>query len=129
MELKAFTSHMHLTVGLCALGIAAFFFMTPFKSTQAAATGVSFGGQVITVDPTCINGVLITIRPAGASPIKLIWTPGASQTFRNGPPTHPGQWVLGTAIPGVCYKWFPGWPYWYIGSIPAMQITVLGTSL
>ncbi|MDB5238244.1 MAG: hypothetical protein JWM46_514 [Candidatus Kaiserbacteria bacterium] len=86
-----------------------------------SAFAFPFGGQAALVIP-CYNGAIYAfIGPPIGGP--YIWTP-STQTYRNGPPTHSGQWLLGLA----------GAPYYCIVSIepinvfPGTAIMMLGTS-
>src|ERR1700683_4554066 len=59
-----------------------------------------FGGEAGEVIP-CYNGAIYAMLsgPIGGP---YIWTP-ATQTYRFGPPTHAGQWILGlSSIPYYC---------------------------
>lgn len=66
----------------------------------------SFGGRVVTVIP-CVSGLgpslHVTVAPFGGLPnVFYIWTP-ATITYSYGPPSHPGQQLLGVSdIPFVC---------------------------
>ncbi len=91
---------------------------------SASALGASFGGRVVTMVP-CISplgpSIWFTIVPASLYPVfSFIWTP-ATATFLAGPPTHPGQQVLGVAdVPFGCK----------VGIVPfvGQRVQVIGTS-
>lgn len=87
-----------------------------------AALAFPFGGQASLVVP-CYNNGAIFSRVGAPRGGDFIWTP-TTQTYRFGPPTHSGQWLLGLA----------GAPYFCVVSIvpvivwPGIYITMLGTS-
>jgi len=96
-----------------------------------AATGISFGGKVVSVIP-CISpfgpSLQVTIVPAGALPTSYIWTP-ATITLQAGPPTHSGQQILGNAdIPFACV--IPS-PFFFIPALTlfGLRMQIIGTSL
>lgn len=91
------------TLGACVLGLL----------LPATALAFPFGGQTSLVLP-CFNGVIWALvgPPIGGA---FIWVPGATQTYRNGPPAHSGQYLLGLAGP----------PYYCLVSILPL-ITVPG---
>ncbi len=69
------------------------------------ASASPFGGQVEFWWPCFVFGVVpygnISLLSA-PNPGLYIWTP-FTKTYPNGPPTHPGQWLLGqTGIPYIC---------------------------
>lgn len=80
-----------------------------------------FGGQTSVVMP-CFNAAIFTIvgPPRGGT---YIWTP-STKTYSNGPPSRPGQWILGLS----------GAPYICLISIvpilvfPGISITMMGSS-
>ena len=90
-------------------------------SIPFAATAAPFGGQVALAIP-CFNGALYAFvgPPRGGA---FLWTP-ATETYRFGPPTHSGQWVLGLS----------GIPYFCVVSIvpiivsPGISIVMMGSS-
>lgn len=95
----------------------------------------SFGGKVTAALP-CLSplgpSIWVTIAPAGVMPTSYIWTP-ATITKLNGPPTHPGQQILGLAdVPYVCWNvissglfgLFSAFSYLY-----GLRMTEVGTSL
>ena len=66
-----------------------------------SGVGMPFGGSIISILP-CINGAMYLVL-GPPSPGPYIYQAGVSRSYRNGPPTHPGQWLLGMAAPGgVC---------------------------
>lgn len=87
----------------------------------AFALAFPFGGQASLVH-VCYNNAIISYvgPPRGGV---YVWTPG-TKTYKNGPPTHAGQWLLGLA----------GGPYYCIYSVlpidvrAGIMITMLGTS-
>lgn len=87
-------------VGIGLLSSVSSFFVSPFTS---------FGGRVTVVVP-CTLGVLpmlyVTVlsnRGGIPHPEFYIWTP-ATLTKLAGPPTHPGQQILGLAdVPLTCF--------------------------
>jgi hypothetical protein len=86
-----------------------------------AAWAAPFGGQVGSTI-FCANGVILDEvgPPIGGL---FLWTP-ATATYAFGPPTHPGQWVLGLS----------GIPYYCLVSIvpllfaPGITMMMVGTS-
>ncbi|MFW0871403.1 MAG: hypothetical protein ACKKL4_03045 [Patescibacteria group bacterium] len=104
------------------LFLSIFIFTT--KAQQLPAGGIPFGGIITQYFPGCLApaGVAITIEQplptGGFFPVPLMYLPGVSISFPYGPPTHPGQWLLGMGgvfapciIPcgsGVCP--YPGQP-------------------
>lgn len=86
-----------------------------------SAAAAPFGGQASLVIPCYNNAIYSAVGPPRGGP--YIWTP-ATRTYKNGPPTHAGQWLLGLS----------GAPYYCIVSIlpiivwSGIQITMLGTS-
>ncbi len=101
-----------LGAGACALVLA---------FTPSIALAFPFGGQTSLVVP-CYNGAIYAVvgPPVGGA---YLWTP-ATMTYRFGPPTHPGQWLLGNAGP----------PYFCLVSIlpiitfPGIDIIMMGSS-
>jgi hypothetical protein len=96
-----------------------------------AATGISFGGKVVSILP-CLSplgpSLQVTIVPAGAFPVAYIWTP-ATVTLQAGLPTHPGQQILGIAdIPFACV--IPS-PFFFIPALTlfGLRMQAIGTSL
>ena len=98
----------------------------------SAALGVGFGGRVVSVIP-CLSPLgpafQINIIPAPKSQVSYIYLlPPATITYRNGPPTHPGQSILGVAdIPFTCFI-----PSGFLGLFPiplvGQRIQMIGTS-
>ncbi len=90
--------------------------------SPALVSAAPFGGQAAQVVPCYNNAIFSRVGPPRGG--DYIWTP-ATQTYRNGPPTHAGQWLLGLS----------GAPYYCIVSIlpvnvwAGIGITMLGTSL
>ena len=90
-------------------------------SFPSAAAAAPFGGRASIVVPCYNNAIFSSVgAPRGGD---YIWTP-ATRTYKNGPPTHAGQWLLGLS----------GAPYYCIVSIlpvivwSGIGITMLGTS-
>jgi hypothetical protein len=85
------------------------------------ALAFPFGGAATVVIP-CYNGAIYALLgpPVGGP---FLWTP-ATLTYRFGPPTHGGQWLLGNAGP----------PYFCLVSIlpiityPGIDIIMMGSS-
>lgn len=113
-----------ITAGIA--GSAALLVGSQFLS-PAVPKFTSFGGRVLSVIP-CSGGMIhITILPAGFFPVSYIWTP-FTVTKLYGPPTHPGQQVLGLAdVPFVC---FIGGGF-FSSPVPlyGLRMTTVGTSL
>lgn len=86
--------------------------------TFAQTPFISFGGRVLSIN-YCIDGkVNIIILPAGTFPISYVWSlPPATITATPPfvPPTHPGQQVLGYAVPVPvpCIGFGTHPPIWY----------------
>ncbi len=102
-------------------------FLTP--TYAFGAIGTSFGGQVLTILP-CIStlgpSLFVTIKPSGLFHPFYIWTPATINKLA-GPPTHPGQQILGVAdVPFACFT--PGFffipPTFYFGQ----RMQYVGTS-
>lgn len=71
----------------------------------------------------CFNGVIFAEvgAPSGGS---FIWMPGATQTYRFGPPARSGQWLLGlTGVPYFCLMSIVP-----IIVIPGITMSMLGSS-
>ena len=87
-----------------------------------AALAYPFGGAAGQVLPCYNNAIYVSVGPPIGGP--YIWTPGGTQTYSFGAPTHSGQWLLGLASA----------PYFCIVSIlpvivwPGTAIPMLGTS-
>lgn len=103
-------------------------------SAQFTATGISFGGRVVTVLP-CLSvlgpSLHVTIVPAGVFPTMYIWTP-ATITKLVGPPVPGGQ-ILGKAdVPFACWNLLTGG---FLGLFPVfsflygLRMQEIGTSL
>jgi len=97
---------------------------------------IPFGGKVISPPVPCMyNGVFSSFVYVSSArffdnriPLAYIWSlPPLTKTLLFGPPTHPGQLVLGLSsrIPSVCYTTtVPPVPL-----PPAFHIDLIGTSL
>jgi hypothetical protein len=85
---------------ICSLFIALAFFCTP----QFSLAQLPMGGQILSIIP-CNTGTWTIIRPPLPTlPFSLMYIAGASQFFLNGPPVHPGQYLLGmVTAPMVCF--------------------------
>lgn len=89
--------------------------------TPLSALAKEFGGQTSVVLP-CYNAAIYTVvgPPRGGT---YIWTP-STKTYSNGPPTHPGQWLIGlTGVPYICLAWIVP-----IIVIPGISISMMGSS-
>ena len=98
---------------------ASLFVLVLFLSPVTALAG-EFGGQTSIVWP-CFNAAILAVvgPPRGGI---YIWTP-ATKTF-NGPPSRPGQWLLGlTGGPYICLL-VPVPVY----VLPGISITMMGSS-
>lgn len=90
------------------------------------ANAYPFGGQTSLVLPCFVFGLV----PYGSisllgppNPGLYIWTL-FTKTYPNGPPTRPGQWLLGlTSIPYICVV-SPIGPI----IVPGMAISMMGSS-
>jgi hypothetical protein len=107
-----------LIVGGAALGIS---FLSSYITSSVALR--SFGGRIALIVP-CVSGlgpsIWVKIIPAGSFPTSYIWTP-LTITRLAGPPTHPGQEILGLAdIPYFCWI---GDDFYY-----GRRMTMIGTS-
>lgn len=97
-----------------------------FFSVPNTAAAYPFGGQTSLVLPCFVfgfvpYGFLALLGPP--NPGFYIWTP-FTDTYPNGPPTHPGQWLLGqTSIPYICVI-SPIGPV----IIPGITIAMMGSS-
>jgi hypothetical protein len=87
----------------------------------ALSYAAPFGGAAGIVIPCYNNAIYASVgAPVGG---QYIWTP-ATATYRFGPPTHAGQWLLGLS----------GAPYYCIVSIlpvivfPGIAIMMMGSS-
>ncbi len=78
-------------IGLGIIGLSLF---SSSGASSAAPTGYPFGGRITSITP-CNTGTWITVGPP--RPASLLWIPGVSLTYLQGPPRHVGQWVLGMA--------------------------------
>lgn len=95
------------------------FFLTPLYSASAI---IPFGGQIVTLTP-CLNAVIHTII-GPPTPGEFIWAP-STRTYLYGPPSHPGQWKLGTAgPPSLCIL-----DYSPFVALPGLTEILLGTSI
>jgi hypothetical protein len=94
---------------------------TMLTATQVEAVGL-FGGAIGTTIP-CANAVTYNVigAPRGGA---YIWGPMITRTYSYGPPTHTGQWLLGTYGP----------PYFCLVTIlplivvPGLTMMMLGSS-
>jgi len=99
-----------------ALAAAVISFLFPL-----AAYAFPFGGQIGQIVFCYNNAIWARVGPPVGG--DYIWTPG-TQTYRFGPPSHSGQWLLGLA----------GAPYYCLVSIvpiivyPGINITMMGSS-
>ena len=79
-----------VTILLVSVGL---FMIAP----STAHAQIPFGGAILFM-VTCNASVWIGIGPP--TPMGLMYVPG-SISYLNGPPLHPGQWLLGMAGPPV----------------------------
>lgn len=73
------------------------FFAVSFVPTAAHAF-IPFGGPIVSIQP-CDGGTAWLIRLGPPTPFNLIYVTG-TPVFREGPPRHPGQFMLGIATGG-----------------------------
>jgi len=89
--------------------------------TPSSVLAFPFGGRATQVVPCYNNAIYAYLSAPRGGP--FVWTP-ATRTYQFGPPTHPGQWLLGLA----------GAPYYCIVSIlpiivwSGTAITMMGSS-
>lgn len=76
---------------LFVAGVIGFVLFPPGASAQ-----VNFGGPITLFEPICQvpPATEITVGPPSAMPLMYI----AGMTYANGPPSHPGQELLGKAV-------------------------------
>lgn len=93
----------HTTVFAFLCSSALLFF--PISSVQAQ---IPFGGAIIIDYPVCVSPPGIVFELGPPTPGAFMYVTG-SMVFPYGPPSHPGQWLLGTAggfmtclIPSMC---------------------------
>lgn len=94
---------------------------TLFLFNPGVANAYPFGGQASIVWP-CFNVAIYTKLgpPRGGF---YVWTT-ATRTYKNGPPTHGGQWLLGlTSIPYFCLVWIAP-----VFVLPGISISMMGSS-
>jgi hypothetical protein len=99
------------------LMLAALLFFIPL-----GVSAFPFGGQASQV-VFCYNSAIYAQvgPPVGGS---YVWVEGSTRTYRFGPPTHAGQWLLGLAsVPYYCIVSIQPVIVW-----PGVAITMLGTS-
>lgn len=77
------------------------FLFTPALTSAQTGALSPFGGQILAMKP-CLNFATgsfhITLGPPKGG--SFIYQVGISLSYLNGPPTHPGQWLLGMSAPG-----------------------------
>ena len=68
-----------------------------FSSGTPIAPGIKpFGGQILTILKCYDNaGWTISLGPPRGG--QFVYIPGSSKSYLFGPPSHPGQWLLGVA--------------------------------
>ena len=100
-----------------ASALAAGILATPFS-----AFAFPFGGQAFIYRDCPINGTK-QVELSGPRGGSYVWT-GSTRTYKFGPPSHTGQWILGLAgIPYFCiFSIFPLTVY------PGIAITMMGSS-
>ena len=64
---------------------------------QTATAETLFGGSIGTIIG-CVNTVIYAVI-GDPRPGPYLWSPSVTQTYSFGPPSHSGQWLLGTAGP------------------------------
>lgn len=119
------------------VGVAA---LSALSSSGAAPVGLSsFGGRVISATP-CISplgpAIFTVIRSSKLSDLgrtrNYIWTP-ATITKMAGPPSHPGQEILGLAdVPYACWNPFKGGLFGLFTFLKysyGQRMTLVGTSV
>lgn len=90
-------------------------------SAPIIASAAPFGGNISQVIMCYNQAIWANVGPPRGG--QYIWTP-ATQTYRFGPPSHSGQWLLGLS----------GAPYYCLVSIipiivyPGIDITMMGSS-
>lgn len=101
--------------------IAGFFAAIIALLFPVAALAFPFGGAISTIIPCYNDAIYAAVGPPRGG--EFIWTP-STVTYRFGPPSHAGQWLLGLA----------GAPYYCLVSIvpinviPGIAITMMGSS-
>ena len=86
--------------------------------------GLPFGGMVTSPPIPCLippGAYKIILGPP--SPGIYMYQAGLTKSYSYGPPLHPGQWVLGTAVPATCVTSLGGVP------IPVKLIISHGSSI
>lgn len=84
------------------LGVVLIFVFMPLFAH--AALFVPFGGQIAKITPCPFNPSASLVLLKGFTQKALVYQSGASFSYREGPPVHPGQWLLGvytTSLGGV----------------------------
>jgi len=93
-----------------------------------------FGGRVTTYFPGCLFPPGVALYTTGVVPKPLMYVPGTSFSYLNGPPTHPGQALLGMAtvpVPCIiiCYRRGTPFPCPYLPQPFSFLIWYHGSSL
>ena len=75
----------------------------PFTEIHASIVGVPYFGGIVTAEYTCNTGLLIYVKDAISTPpffsiVPYMWLTG-ELPFLSYIPPHPGQELLGTALP------------------------------
>lgn len=86
--------------------LAAAIFMVVIFSPQLTYAQFHFGGPITLYNPICETppGVWLMVGPP--RPMSLFYMGG--MFYSHGPPSHPGQWLLGMAAGWVpCIIWVP----------------------
>jgi len=84
--------------------ILGFFFIVAAPLSAHAALFVPFGGQIAEITPCPLNPTASLVLLKGFTTAALVYQGGTSISYREGPPLHPGQWLLGiytTSLGGV----------------------------
>lgn len=85
----------YLRIGTVTIGILVAL-LVPLSTSAQVGPFISFGGHVLSINYCTHGAVNIIILPAGGFPISYVWQAGIPVGL---PPTHPGQQVLGLALP------------------------------
>lgn len=77
------------------------FFLSFVPLSAHAALFVPFGGQIAVITPCPLNPSASLITLKGFTSAELVYQEGTSFSYREGPPIHPGQWLLGIYTTGL----------------------------
>lgn len=87
-----------------SLGVLFVLGFSPLFAHAAAALLVPFGGVIAKITPCPLNPSASLITLKGPTKKALVYQDGVSFSYREGPPLHPKQWLLGmytTSLGGV----------------------------